>query len=146
MSNPSDLLDELYRLVDTAKKLPLTDMVLLEQEKVRDLIKEIKINLPLDNDNVIELKNTSEERKDESNQTDAFSVDQLISQEEIVKEANILAEKILEDAKKEANFYVESTLEWVDARFRDLEEFLYKNMEATSVGRKELQRFKTNNS
>lgn len=146
MSNPSDLLDELYRLVDTAKKLPLTDMVLLEQEKVRDLIKEIKINLPLDNDNVNELKSSSEERKDEGNQVDAFSADQLISQEEVVKEANILAEQILEDAKKEANFYVESTLEWVDARFRDLEEFLYKNIEATSVGRKELQRFKTNNS
>lgn len=152
MSQLDELLDELLLVVETAKKLPLTEMVLIDPKNVVDLIQAIKTCLPqeiaaadsllLDREQII--LDAKEQAYREYLEAAAKN-EELIKENDLVKEAYAKQAEILKDAKEKAQYYVDSTLEWVDSRFLEMEKLLEKNLEATKAGRAELKRFKIEN-
>lgn len=149
MPTLNSLLDELILTIQTAKKLPLTEMVIIEQGKVLELINSIKTILPQEieaAEKILADKASliAEARKEATLELEktAMQKEHILSESEYVKLAEAKAASIIEAANKQAQYYIDSTLEWVDARFLEMEEILQKNLELATAGREELKRFK----
>lgn len=149
MPTLNSLIDELVLTVQTAKKLPLTEMVIIEQGKVLELINSIKTILPQEieaAEKILADKASliAEARKEATLELEktAMQKEHILSESEYVKLAEAKAASIIEAANKQAQYYIDSTLEWVDARFLEMEEILQKNLELATAGREELKRFK----
>ncbi len=149
MPTLNSLLDELILTIQTAKKLPLTEMVIIEQGKVLELINSIKTSLPQEIEAATKIlaNKTSliaEAKKEATLELEktAMQKEHILSESEYVKQAEAKAASIIDAAQKQAEYYIDSTLEWVDARFLEMEEILQKNLELATAGREELKRFK----
>lgn len=149
MPTLNSLIDELVLTIQTAKKLPLTEMVIIEQGKVLELINSIKTILPQEieaAEKILADKASliAEARKEATLELEktAMQKEHILSESEYVKLAEAKAASIIEAANKQAQYYIDSTLEWVDARFLEMEEILQKNLELATAGREELKRFK----
>ncbi len=143
------LLDELVLTIQTAKKLPLTEMVVMEQGKILELVNSIRTSLPSEikaAEKILENKaniiaGAKKEAALELEKT-AMQKEHILSESEYVQMAEEKAATIIDQARKQAQYYIDSTLEWVDARFLEMEEILQKNLELATAGREELKRFK----
>ncbi|MDD2430621.1 MAG: hypothetical protein PHD88_04860 [Firmicutes bacterium] len=149
MSKVEEKLNELTVYLGSAKELPLTEMVLVDPKKVLALAEEIKNNLPKELAAAQALLKDSEQvvadarkRAYKEYLVAVARNEEILKNNDMVKEAREKKEKILEEAKTEANYYVDSTLEWVDSKFLEMQRMLEKNLEATKTGRSELKRFK----
>ncbi|HOA91382.1 MAG: hypothetical protein ACOX29_02805 [Bacillota bacterium] len=149
MSTVEDKLNELEVYLKSAKELPLTDMVLIDPEKVFKLIQEIRDTLPEEIKQAEEVLKESEkiiaDAKNKAQNEYLVAVarnEAILKDTDVVREAQSKKEQILKEAEKEAKFYVDSTLEWIDSKFLEMQKILEQNLEATKLGRSELKRFK----
>ncbi|MDI9473596.1 MAG: hypothetical protein QM371_02415 [Bacillota bacterium] len=149
MSTVEDKLNELEVYLKSAKELPLTDMVLIDPEKVFKLIQEIRDTLPEEIKQAEEVLKESEkiiaDAKNKAQNEYLVAVarnEAILKDTDVVREAQSKKEQILKEAEKEAKFYVDSTLEWIDGKFLEMQKILEQNLEATKLGRSELKRFK----
>lgn len=148
MSSLEDILDELVTKIKNAKKLPLTDMVIVDPEEILNLIDLLRTSLPEALSQAQHLNQQREHIINEAKKEAEIFIEstlekeeQLVKNTDIVKKAEQKADEILQDANTQAQYYIESTLDWVDCRFKELEQILQKNLEVTAKGREELKRF-----
>jgi hypothetical protein len=122
------LVDRLEELFNTSNSLPLTKKVLIDEEKLLDLIDQMRLAIPVEIKNAQSVINQKEriiaQANEEANRTVVLAKEQseiLISKDAIVQEANIKAEEIIKKAKgetelikKEADQYAIDSLDHLE--------------------------------
>lgn len=122
--NVEALIDELEETIEKGFKLPMTDKIVIECEKVKELIGEIKLAMPQEirqaQTLVRERSNIIEEAKKEAEAIVKIAEDRqraMLNQNEIVRQATLRAKETIADSenkcrqlKNSANKYVEDTM------------------------------------
>jgi len=148
MTQMQELLNDLTNLIKDAKKVPLANFILVEQDKVMSILDLLKITLP-DEINEAQKLNKQRELIIAEAQQEAEKLlekarekeDQLINESQIVKDAEAKAQEIILEAQKQAIYYQESAMEWVDEKLNSLESLLHNNLASINVTREEMKRF-----
>lgn len=148
MTQMQELLNDLTNLIKDAKKIPLANFILVEQDKVMSILDLLKITLP-DEINEAQKLNKQRELIIAEAQQEAEKLlekarekeDQLINESQIVKDAEAKAQEIILEAQKQAIYYQESAMEWVDEKLNSLESLLHNNLASINVTREEMKRF-----
>ena len=122
-------IDDLYEILDSSWHLPLSGgKVIADSKEIRCLLEDLRLKLPKE---VVQAKNIVQERnriidnaKEESEKLIKASEEKIrsmVSQSEIVKNAQMAANKIISEAKSEAkevkiaaNKYVENLMKEVE--------------------------------
>src|SRR5215207_5791071 len=115
------LIDKLDDLVHNAKSMPLTDQVRVDKEEIYDILDQMRATIPE------EIKEAREKQ------------DQLISQEEVVKQAERQADDIIEDARAREREIRLGAEDYADEILNTLEVNLSKFIAAVQRGRERLQ-------
>lgn len=148
MTQMQELLNDLTNLIKDAKKVPLANFILVEQDKVMSILDLLKVTLP-DEINEAQKLNKQRELIIAEAQQEAEKLlekarekeDQLINESQIVKDAEAKAQEIILEAQKQAIYYQESAMEWVDEKLNSLESLLHNNLASINVTREEMKRF-----
>ena len=101
-----ELTDRLHHLVHSAKKLPLSDQVLVNRQAIRDILDQMRATIP---DEIKEAHWIAQERQDmlaeAKREADRITAEarehqtQLVSQHELIRQAERAAGEIIEDAR-----------------------------------------------
>ena len=134
--NIEEILDSLDELLDRAWGLPLSNgRCVVDADKVRDLIDEIRLNLPSQMKNAKAIVSNQEEIMVQAkNEADAIvkkAEDRarvLISNEEIVKKAQSLANDIMKNAQVKDKELRRATQDFSDSMLKQSEEVLIKSL------------------
>ena len=123
-----DLLDELEDLIEGATAAPLTSKVVLEAEEVFAIVKDIRLSLP---DDMQQAKWIRDERDRILAEAKAEyeriireakkQADYLVETDDITKRATKLAGEILEDAEVNARMLKMKTYDYVDKMLYDMQ-------------------------
>ena len=123
-----DLLDELEDLIEGATAVPLTSKVVLEAEEVFAIVKDIRLSLP---DDMQQAKWIRDERDRILAEAKAEyeriireakkQADYLVETDDITKRATKLAGEILEDAEVNARMLKMKTYDYVDKMLYDMQ-------------------------
>ena len=123
-----DLLDELEDLIEGATAVPLTSKVVLEAEEVFAIVKDIRLSLP---DDMQQAKWIRDERDrilaEEKAEYERIireakkQADYLVETDDITKRATKLAGEILEDAEVNARMLKMKTYDYVDKMLYDMQ-------------------------
>ena len=123
-----DLLDELEDLLEEATTVPLTNKVVLEPEEIFAILKDIRLSLP---DDMQQAKWIREERDrilaDAKTEYERIireakkQADYLVETDDITKRATKLAGEILEDAEVNARMLKMKTYDYVDKILYDMQ-------------------------
>lgn len=123
-----DLLDELEDLMEGATSVPLTNKVVLEAEEIFAIVKDIRLALP---DDIQQAKWIRDERdrilaeaKSEYERIIREAkkqADYLVETDDITKRATKLANEILEDAEVNARLLKMKTYDYVDKMLYDMQ-------------------------
>ena len=123
-----DLLDELEDLIEGATAVPLTSKVVLEAEEVFAIVKDISLSLP---DDMQQAKWIRDERDRILAEAKAEyeriireakkQADYLVETDDITKRATKLAGEILEDAEVNARMLKMKTYDYVDKMLYDMQ-------------------------
>lgn len=122
-----DLLEELDLLIENASAIPLTGKIAIAPEDIRDIIKEIKINLPEDiqqaawiRENAQKIENEAKAEYDRLIQEANEQAEYLTQNHEITLKAKNLAHNILTDADKKSKLLVLNACDSSDRVLFDL--------------------------
>lgn len=134
--NIEEILDMLDDLLDRAWTLPLSNgRCVVDAEKVRDLIDEIRLNLPSHIKNAKAIVENQDEilnqAKKESEAIVRKAEDRarvLITNEEVVKQAQALAKEIVSHAQEKAKEIRYASQEFSDNMLKQTEEVLVKTL------------------
>lgn len=123
-----DLLDELEDLMEGATAVPLTNKVVLEAEEIFAIVKEIRLALP---DDIQQAKWIRDERDrilaDARTEYERIireakkQADYLVETDDITKRATKLANEILEDAEVNSRLLKMKTYDYVDKMLYDMQ-------------------------
>ena len=123
-----DLLDELEDLMEEATAVPLTNKVVLEAEEIFAIVKDIRLSLP---DDMQQAKWIRDERDRILAEAKAEyeriireakkQADYLVETDDITKRATKLAGEILEDAEVNARMLKMKTYDYVDKMLYDMQ-------------------------
>ena len=123
-----DLLDELEDLLESAKSVPFSSKVGVEAEDIYGIIKDIRLALP---DDMQQAKWIREERDrilNEARQDYEKKIreakkqaDYLVESDEITKRANKLSNEIIADAKINAKLLKMKTYDYVDSMLYEMQ-------------------------
>lgn len=123
-----DLLDELEDLLEGATAVPLTNKVVLESEEIFAILKDIRLSLP---DDMQQAKWIREERDrilaDAKTEYERIireakkQADYLVETDDITERATKLASEILEDAEVNARMLKMKTYDYVDKILYDMQ-------------------------
>lgn len=138
-----DLLDMLYAMVRDAWKLPLgNDKCVVEQEKVMDLLDEIKASLPGELEEAARLVDGRAEfiaaARREAEQMKKSAEEQaarMIDEQEIVRAANARASAMLAEAESKSRELRRVANEYADDALRRTEEAIGEAMEEVRSNR-----------
>lgn len=128
MSSIEEILENMDYLLDNSKTFPFTSKILIDAEQMRELINDVRLNIPqeikrakvIDFDRERILK--SAEQQAESIIRNAESKkDAMISEQEITKEAKKYAREILNRAQNQANDVRSALDQYVDKKLSDVE-------------------------
>jgi hypothetical protein len=122
------LVDRLEELFDSSGSLPLTKKVLVDEEKLLDLIDQMRLAIPVEIKNAQSIINQKDriiaQSNEEANRTVVLAKEQseiLVSKDAVVQEAKIIAEEIIKKAnneteliKKEADQYAIDSLDHLE--------------------------------
>jgi len=122
------LVDRLEELFNESTSLPLTKKVAIDEEKLLDLIDQMRLAIPNEIKKAQSINNQKEriiaQSKEEANRIKSLAKEQsekLISKDAIVQEAKIIAEEIKKRAredtemiKKEADQYAIDSLDYLE--------------------------------
>ena len=148
MTQIQELINDLANLIKDAKKVPLANLVLVEQEKVMTILDLLKITLPDEINEAQKLNKQREQIIDEAQQ-EAEKIlekarekeEQLINESQIIIDAEAKAKEIILEAQKQASYYQESAMEWVDEKLNSLESLLHNYLASINVTREEMKHF-----
>lgn len=142
-----ELLDALEEKIDSGRKLPLTNMVLLDGDKLLDHIDQIRSNLPEEIRQARWVANERErllaEAKEEAQKilAEAKNQVQLLAEEtEVVKKAHERAEEILARAKSVSQEIRHGSEAYADEILSQLENNIMKVLEIVKESRGQLRR------
>ena len=123
-----DLLDELEDILDEATSVPLTNKVVIETDDIFAICKDIRLSLP---DDIQQAKWIVDERdrilEDAKNEYERIireakkQADYLVETDEITKRATKLANDILEDAQVNSKMLKMKTYDYVDRILYDMQ-------------------------
>jgi hypothetical protein len=122
------LVDRLEELFNESNTVPLTHKVMVDEERLLDLIDQMRLAIPEEIKKSQQIINQKErviaQAHEEANRTLELSKEQcqkLVERDEIVQKANAMAENILNNAKEEtkqikqeADFYAIDSLEHLE--------------------------------
>ena len=140
------LLENLEENVENSKKVPFTSKVMIEQEEILNIIKDIRLKMPED---LKQAKWISEERdrileeaKKEADDVVKEAENRIISmidEHEITKKAYEQKNQIMEAANENSRQITQGAKEYADNILADLEKRLEKVLKEISLDRKELK-------
>jgi vacuolar-type H+-ATPase subunit H len=140
------MLDEFEKEIESGKKFPLTEKVLLNQELLLDYIDRLRSELPeemrqarwvlRERERVI---NEAEEEANKILDNTKAKIQQLASESEVTKEAQVKAEQIMQDAHRVAYEIKLGANHYADDLLVALEDKLKNTLEVIDNSRKEIQ-------
>lgn len=141
------LIDEIEDIVETAGSLPLTSKVLVQKEELLDIISELRIKLPDEIKQAAWIKEERERIISEANK-DAeqiiketrLKLEELVSKEEVLKEANERAKDIMNKAQIASTNLKRSSLEYSDKLLMNAQENLKDMITTLNENRTELRK------
>jgi cell division septum initiation protein DivIVA len=142
-----ELTDSLHHLVHSAKKLPLSDQVLVNRQAIRDILDQMRATIP---DEIKEAHWIAQERQDilaqakrEAEQIAAETRErqtQLASHHELIHQAEHAADEIIEDARAHEDEIRQGAQDYAHEILNTFELNLAKFMAAIQLGRDRLRR------
>ena len=142
-----ELTDRLHHLVHSAKKLPLSDQVLVNRQAIRDILDQIRATIP---EEIREAHWIAQERQDmltqakrEAEQIAAETRErqtQLASHHELIRQSEHAAEEIIEDARAREHEIRLGAQDYADEILNTLELNLAKCIAAIQLARDRLRR------
>lgn len=140
------LIRRTLEIVNTAKAMPLSASVLVSRDEVAELLTAAIERLP---DEVRQarwlLKEREEFLADRAREADALmeevkvQAERMVSRAEIVRQANQVAQRILDDANEEARRMRHEAEDYCDQRLASMEIVLDRLMRTVKAGRDKLQ-------
>src|ERR1700751_4857520 len=122
------LIDKLDDLVHNAKPVPLTDQVRVDKEEIYDILDQMRATIP---EEIKQARWIVKERQE--------SQTQLVSEQEVTKQAERAAEDIIEDARGREREIRLGAEDYADEILNTLEVNLSKFIAAVQRGRERLQ-------
>ncbi len=124
-----ELLDEIEEVLETASGFPLTGKVLVDAEEIRDILKEIRVELPDEIQQAQWIKNERQrildeaKREYESTMKDAkLQAESLIENDDITMKAKVRAEEIMRFAETSSKNLKLSTFDYIDSSLYNFQE------------------------
>lgn len=153
-----DILSEMDEVIDSAKAMPFSGKVSVDKDslcgiidEMRGIVLEMRKGLPAeisqarrllnDKDNQITEARTRAEMMLRAAEEQAS---QMIDEHEVVINAKQLADKILDDAKKEADDFRLGVSQYAEGILNQLHNLLQENLEAQTAKNEEIERFYIN--
>ena len=140
------LLENLEELVENYKKKPFTNKIMIDQEDILDVVKEIRLKLPEDLKQAKwvreERERILEEAKKEADDVVKEAENRIISmidEHEITKKAYEQKNQIMEAANENSRQITQGAKEYADNILADLEGKLEKVLKEISQDRRELK-------
>ena len=140
------LLENLEELVENSKKMPFTNKIMIDQEDILDVVKEIRLKLPEDLKQAKwvreERERILEEAKKEADDVVKEAENRIISmidEHEITKKAYEQKNQIMEAANENSRKITQGAKEYADNILADLEGKLEKVLKEISQDRRELK-------
>ena len=122
------LIDKLDDLVHNAKSMPLTDQVRVDKEEIYDILDQMRATIPEEIKQARWIVKEARERQE-----------QLVSQQEVTRQAERAAEDIIEDARAREREIRLGAEDYADEILNTLEVNLSKFIAAVQRGRERLQ-------
>lgn len=140
------LIDKLEDLVTTAKKIPLTNTVVIDEQKIYDIIDQIRANFPEEIKQARWIVKERQEMLDEAEKEAKTIIDEskgkaeeLASETEVMKLAEKQSQEMLEEARNKEREIRLSAEDYADEMLANLEVNLGKLLTAVQRGRDRLQ-------
>lgn len=140
-------LEQLEKLVLDARAVPLSASAVIPREEVIALIREIRVALPAEHQQAVEIVDERERLLTDAHEKSAFIVEQareerarMLSRAEVVQAAEAEAKRIVEDARNEAARLAHEADDYVDAKMANVEIVLSKLLRTIGRGREQLQK------
>jgi cell division septum initiation protein DivIVA len=144
--NVLELIDELHELVHGAKRVPLRDEVRLDREKIYGMLDQLRTTIP---DEIKQARWIVKEREEmlaeAKREAERIAIDarerqtQLVTQHELIRQAERAAEDTIEDARAEEREIRLGAEDYADEILDTLEVNLAKFIAAVQRGRERLQ-------
>lgn len=123
------IIDDLYEILDSSWNLPLSGgKIIVDSKELRCLLEDLRLKLPkevIQAQNIVqERSNIIEDAKEEADRMIKASEDRIrtmVNQSEIVKNAQIVANKMVSDAKLESKEIKFAANQYVENLMRDVE-------------------------
>ncbi len=140
------LVHQVMDIVNAAKAMPLSASVLVSREEVLDLLSAILERLP---DELREARWLLREREeflaDRAREAEGLmeevrvQAERMVSRSEVVRQANLVAQRILDDANEEARRLRHEAEDYCDQKLAGMEIVLERIMRTVQSGREKLQ-------
>ncbi len=140
------LIDEVEDILEAGTNIPLTGRVMVDKNELLDIVKEIRIKLP---DEIKQAAWIKEERQriiDEAQKTAIATIkdaekrlEELVSNEEVLKVANERAEEIVNKARLSSEEIRKGSLEYADEILYEAQEKFKDLIQLLNENRKELR-------
>lgn len=143
------LLDRLDNLCSGAKHVPMTDLVLIDQKELRELIDRLRLSLPKEVKQVQQMARTKKQMNQQvRSEADEIitrakqEAEKLVLETEIHKRAQQEAEKIRLEAERKAEEIRKGADQYAASVLSNLHEALKKTMDVVERGQRELAKAK----
>jgi hypothetical protein len=140
------LIQRAIDVVGSAKAMPLSASVLVSREELQELLHAAQERLPDELRQARWLLREKEEfLADRGREAEALMADvraqaeHMVSRSEVVRQANLVAQRILDDANEEARRMRHETEDYCDQRLAGMEIVLDRTMKTVRSGRQKLQ-------
>ncbi len=143
------VLNELEELIEGSSKIPLTRRVMVDEERIFDLLDRVRTTIP---EEIRQAKWVIQEREKvlDDSQKEAMrilenaqkQVEKQADESEVVRQAKVVAEEIVTKAEMEAGELQEGARQYADNILENLQESLGKILNQIEQGRAELKAMK----
>lgn len=140
------VIEELEREVQEAKKMPLTNKILIEEDLLYKYVDAMRAHIPEDirqaqwiskeKDRI--LKDAKDEAKKIVNSTEN-KMQEMCDEKEIIKIANQKAKEILDQANQKSAKIIQGSYQYVDDIMSDLEKRMDKQLKEIRAGKTEIK-------
>lgn len=142
-----EALDALEQLVTEARGVPLSASAVIPREDALNLIRQIREALPAEHQQAQEVMNERERILTDAHEKSAFIIEQareersrLLARAEVVQAADKEAQRIVMEARGEAEKLAHDADDYADAKLADVEVIINKLLRTIGRGREQLRR------
>lgn len=147
MTSYMETLDALEQLVTEARGVPLSASAVIPRDDALNLIRQIREALPAEHQQAQEVMNERERILTDAHEKSAFIVEQareersrLLARAEVVQAADKEAQRIVMEARGEAEKLAHDADDYADAKLADVEVIINKLLRTIGRGREQLRR------